>query len=192
MIKGESDKQIERRRNEDILTAQEVCSYLKIPLSTLYGLSKRGVISARKVGKHWRYRAGDVRNYLEGSQKSAAPETVSGSGERRQNERLNCEIPVLLQTVLKRRGQSIHRGTIYNLSAGGLLFVNEYGLMKDAERIQVGDPLKIAFSLPEGPAYPVEAEGRVVHRRVNGSVYLGIKFKNLNAGDHELIEKFVG
>ncbi len=47
-----------------VLTAREVCQYLRIPLSTLYSLSKRGRIKGVKVGKHWRYLQEDVHDFL--------------------------------------------------------------------------------------------------------------------------------
>ena len=47
-----------------VMTAKEVCSYLRIPLSTLYSLTKRGKIKGAKIGKHWRYLDDDVYTYL--------------------------------------------------------------------------------------------------------------------------------
>ena len=43
-----------------ILTIQELSEYLKVPLSTLYGLTQKGKIPAIKVGKHWRYLEKDI------------------------------------------------------------------------------------------------------------------------------------
>lgn len=43
------------RQEEKILTIQEVSEFLKIPVSSLYALTKSGKIPAVKVGKHWRY-----------------------------------------------------------------------------------------------------------------------------------------
>ncbi len=37
------------------MTAKEVSEFLRIPLSTVYGLSQKGAIHGKKVGKHWRY-----------------------------------------------------------------------------------------------------------------------------------------
>ncbi|MBI3313414.1 MAG: helix-turn-helix domain-containing protein [Candidatus Omnitrophica bacterium] len=42
------------------MTVQEVSEYLKIPVSTLYVLSKKRLIPAAKVGKHWRYLESDI------------------------------------------------------------------------------------------------------------------------------------
>ena len=45
-----------------VMTAQEVSEQLRIPLSTVYGLTKRGKIPAIKLGKHWRYLESDIVN----------------------------------------------------------------------------------------------------------------------------------
>lgn len=39
-----------------ILNADEACSWLKIPRSTLYKLCSDGELPATKVGRHWRFR----------------------------------------------------------------------------------------------------------------------------------------
>ncbi len=74
--------------SQSVLTAREVCLYLKIPLSTLYGLSKRGRIKGVKVGKHWRYKADDIHSFL--SHSGTQGET-NGNGMSH-----GCSRPVLL------------------------------------------------------------------------------------------------
>ncbi|MBI3306795.1 MAG: helix-turn-helix domain-containing protein [Candidatus Omnitrophica bacterium] len=43
-----------------IMTIREVSEYLKIPVSTLYSLSKKGIIRGVKLGKCWRYLETDI------------------------------------------------------------------------------------------------------------------------------------
>ena len=52
----------------DILTLEELHSYLKIPKPTLYALAQGGRIPAAKVGKHWRFRRGEVDGWLKAQQ----------------------------------------------------------------------------------------------------------------------------
>ena len=52
----------------DILTVQELHSYLKIPKPTLYALAQNGRIPAAKVGKHWRFRRADIDGWLQAQQ----------------------------------------------------------------------------------------------------------------------------
>lgn len=52
----------------DILTLEELHSYLKIPKPTLYVLAQSGRIPAAKVGKHWRFRQGDIDTWLRAQQ----------------------------------------------------------------------------------------------------------------------------
>ena len=49
----------------DILTLEELSSYLKIPKSTIYKLVREGKIPAQKVGRHWRFRKQAIDRWLE-------------------------------------------------------------------------------------------------------------------------------
>ncbi len=57
----------------DILTVEELRSYLKIPKPTLYALAQNGRIPAAKIGKHWRFRRSDVDEWLKSQQWSPKP-----------------------------------------------------------------------------------------------------------------------
>ncbi len=48
----------------EILTVEELHTYLKIPKPTLYALAQGGRIPAAKVGRHWRFRKTDVDEWL--------------------------------------------------------------------------------------------------------------------------------
>ena len=48
----------------EILTVEELHSYLKIPKPTLYALAQNGRIPAAKIGKHWRFRRIDIDEWL--------------------------------------------------------------------------------------------------------------------------------
>jgi excisionase family DNA binding protein len=41
---------------DEFWTAEEVSTYLRIPLSTIYKLAQDKIIPGFKVGKHWRFR----------------------------------------------------------------------------------------------------------------------------------------
>lgn len=43
-----------------VMTIREVSDYLKIPVATLYALSKKRIIPGVKVGKCWRYLESDI------------------------------------------------------------------------------------------------------------------------------------
>jgi excisionase family DNA binding protein len=47
-----------------ILEAHEVAELFKLRHSTLLDLSRRGIIPAFKVGKHWRYRRRDLEQWM--------------------------------------------------------------------------------------------------------------------------------
>ena len=48
----------------NILTINELSSYLKISKSTLYKLAQKGKIPGQKVGKHWRFRRDIIDQWL--------------------------------------------------------------------------------------------------------------------------------
>ena len=48
----------------DILTVEELHTYLKIPRPTLYTLAQQGRIPAAKVGKHWRFKKSSIDRWL--------------------------------------------------------------------------------------------------------------------------------
>jgi excisionase family DNA binding protein len=49
-----------------ILEAREVAELLKLRHSTVLDLSRRGILPAFKIGKHWRYRRADLELWLAG------------------------------------------------------------------------------------------------------------------------------
>lgn len=44
----------------DILTAQEVAAMLKLPLTRVVALARRGELPAKKLGKEWRFKASEI------------------------------------------------------------------------------------------------------------------------------------
>jgi len=54
----------------EILTAEDVCQYLKIPRSTLYKLSRDKIIPAFRVGKHWRFKKEKIEEWVENQDKT--------------------------------------------------------------------------------------------------------------------------
>lgn len=49
----------------DILTLEELSTYLKIPKSTLYKIVREGRLPCQKVGRHWRFRKVAIDRWLE-------------------------------------------------------------------------------------------------------------------------------
>jgi len=52
-------------RKDQILTIDELSSYLKISKSTLYKLAREGKVPRQKVGRHWRFRKEAIDRWLE-------------------------------------------------------------------------------------------------------------------------------
>jgi len=49
----------------DVLTIEELSTYLKIPKSTLYKLVREGKVPCQKIGRHWRFRKEAIDRWLE-------------------------------------------------------------------------------------------------------------------------------
>ena len=55
---------------DEILTAEEVCKYLRIPRSSLYKLAKEKKIPAFRVGRHWRFKKAKIEEWVERQQEA--------------------------------------------------------------------------------------------------------------------------
>ena len=53
---------MENYTNSDkkVMTVKEVSQFLKIPVSSLYELTRKGIIRGIKIGRHWRYLESDI------------------------------------------------------------------------------------------------------------------------------------
>jgi PTS system nitrogen regulatory IIA component len=51
--------------SNDILTAQEVARYLRIPRTTVYDLAQQRKLPAFKVGRHWRFKRVKLEAWVE-------------------------------------------------------------------------------------------------------------------------------
>ena len=47
-----------------VMTVKEVSEFLRIPLSTIYDLVKRGKLRGAKFGRQWRFLEEDILNHF--------------------------------------------------------------------------------------------------------------------------------
>ncbi len=52
--------------NSEVLTVQEVATYLRIDIRTVYRLAKRGDIPCIKIGRQWRFNRDDIKGLVSG------------------------------------------------------------------------------------------------------------------------------
>lgn len=189
--------------NLRVMTIREVSEYLKIPLSTLYELVKKGKIRGVKIGRHWRFLEEDILHYLRNGchpSDGQHPETNFREMERRQHPRINAESSAKLTVHLSSQSGIGKEGMIRNFSEGGMIFVytesqantEESGTHGPKAKPGVGDPIKISFEVPGKTPRSVELEGRVIHRFTNGKIAVGIKFRNISEEDRGAIRNYVG
>lgn len=60
-----------------VLTAEEMAGWLRIPKSTLYKLCHEGEIPATKIGRHWRFDRQTVETWLR-NRMARSEETTGG------------------------------------------------------------------------------------------------------------------
>lgn len=167
-------------KNPRLLTTKEVSEYLRIPVSSLWSLTRKGKIRGVKVGKHWRYLESEIQAFLAGSNGH------SKISDNRRHCRINCEIPAKLTILLSGKDEFPIEGLIRNLSEGGALLVYEGPLA------EVGDPVKIVFAIEGNHSPKFELFGRVVHKSSNSKAEAGIKFRGISSNDREVIRDYVG
>lgn len=56
---------MQNKRYYDILTLDELSSYLRVSKSTLYKLAREGRIPSHKIGRHWRFRKKTIDKWLD-------------------------------------------------------------------------------------------------------------------------------
>jgi len=57
------------KRNDSVLTIDELSAYLKIAKSTLYKLAQENRLPGQKVGRHWRFRKETIDRWLDENRK---------------------------------------------------------------------------------------------------------------------------
>jgi excisionase family DNA binding protein len=180
----ENEMQNQNAENGEVkvMTAQEVSEYLRIPLSTVYGLTKKGTIKAVKLGKHWRYLKTEIDRYLHGMGR-ATSEMV----ERRERARINCKLPAEISMLLD-KNRTKKMGVIENIGEGGVRFSYLNGNAAARE----GDPVRLVLSYAGGEESRIELQGRVVHSLADQEKRVGVKFRDLSEDAREVIRAYVG
>lgn len=171
---------------EIFLTANEISKCLRIPLNTIYRLTKRGNIKGVKVGKQWRYDKCDFEKCLKGEIDSRNIH-LEKFRERRAYPRMNCNFECKSKVNLQRQELPLSDGYITNISGNGAFLLNTSNL----NQISVEDPINVNFDLVsdvDGTAHNVCAKGRIVRKTYNG---VGLKFRQIDDKYKNLITRFV-
>lgn len=172
---------------KDFLTAKEISKSLRIPLNTIYRLTKRGVIRGVKVGKQWRYNKYDFEKCLAGEFNSRNIH-LERFKERMAYPRMNCNFNCKSKVnILGQKELCLADGYIANISANGAFLINKHNL----SQISIGDPIDIDFDLVsdvDGTTHNIYVKGRVVRKAYDG---VGIKFRHINEKYKNLINQFV-
>lgn len=166
---------------QDLLTVGEIKKILRIPLSTVYYLTKTGAIKSLRIGKHIRYKKGDIEYYLEnGFGKQTLPETTN-SKERREYPRINCAINCRFKVVLPDKESLVLESDIKNISAGGV-FIR----VPRACEVKSDDPVEVEFGIFREN---LVLSGRVVRIQNSG---FAVKYRNITEDIKEKITRYVG
>jgi excisionase family DNA binding protein len=82
------------------LTPSEAATILKISADTIRDYAKRGILPARKIGKHWRFLESDILPCSTSDQKSPAP--TGGSVSRSRVRRSDSQVARIARNVRRR------------------------------------------------------------------------------------------
>lgn len=196
MIKENENKAKQSAKDllgDDILTVKEVSAILKISASSIYELAQQGKIRAVKFGRHWRFLAGDIRDYLLGVKNIAR---VKDPLEKRLHPRIDSEISACLISGLSNSKTVPQNGAIHNLSESGAYFVtaNTGGENpgREAVLLRPGNPAELMFEIQERHGVAMKIKGRVVRVLNHGHAGYGIKFRYLTKEHQEIIREYVG
>ncbi|MCM8775646.1 MAG: helix-turn-helix domain-containing protein [Candidatus Omnitrophica bacterium] len=179
-----------------VMTAKEVSEFFKIPLFSVWDLTRKGKIRGVKIGKHWRYLEEDIRTYLSGSWVRSSH--LARPSQNRIFPRINCDIPARLKVSLSYKSTICKQGMICNLGEGGLLIVHDRRSDPNptydthATDLRIGDPVEVIFEIPDMIPSPLCLKGRVVHQSWNTHAVVGIKFRGLLPEQQEVIRNYVG
>lgn len=175
--------------NIQFLTSKQISKYLCIPLRTIQRLTKDGKLKGIKIGKQWRYKKSDIEGYISfGTDFSKThARKYHEFTERRAYPRINsnliCQYAVNLPPFRITEG----KGIVKDLSAGGVLLINQSNQFK---KMRVNDPIDLDFNLiSKDEAANIKIEARIVRKNNNE---LGIKFRNISNNDRIRIIQYIG
>ena len=172
-----------------VMTIKEVSLYLRIPVWTVYELTRAGKINGKKFGKHWRFLRADIVDYFHGS--TFFPAMPNPVREQRRDPRIN--VTMRAEVVSSLTEEKSIPGIIRNLSAGGVYFMPDEPEKGEPSvlpaRFESGDLIRVVFELPKGR---IKGHGRIVHRAAAENQGYGIKFRDLQDAEKEAIENYVG
>lgn len=173
----------------NFLTAKQVSEYLQMPLRTVQYLSHTGKIKAIKIGNKWKYNKEDIEKYVYfGTDFSKEPSRIYNNFiERRIHPRINTNFRCQYSINLPPFKEINSLGIIQNLSAGGILLINQD---KGINEIDLNDPIDLDFSLIiKDKTLNIKTKGRIV--RKDGNKF-GIKFRDIKEEDRTKIVQYVG
>jgi len=176
-----------KNNNDGLLLANEVSKYLRLPLSTLYRLTKKRILKGIKVGKQWRYSRKDIEKYLSGLKNPIYYDcqTDFDSTERRAFPRLNCNILCSYRVLIPAIKDIHSNGSIRNISGNGILLSTSGDILS---KINIGDPVELKFTL-DLQNNNIKTDARIVRKTIDG---FAMKFRNMSRKHRDSIVRFVG
>lgn len=171
---------------KSFFTAEEISKYFRIPLSTVYCLSKQGRIKGIKIGKHWRYAVSSITEYLStGTDFSTiASRRAEEYIERRDYPRINCYLNCAYRINIPFVKNISCQGIIRNVSVSGSLLSDiDKKILKD---IDMDDPIELNFTPGDKNIITI---GRIVRKTGEG---FAVKFRNINEEYKNVLVGYIG
>lgn len=166
--------------------------YIKVPLSTVYRLSKEAKVKRLNLGKDWKS-SGEGEGYLDLTPAACEPHAASVSfAEKRRFPRIPCVIPSHFKIDIPKLKVYETMGTVRNLSRGGVLIQIREPQPED-QLIEVNDIILVHFDLDflKMKISENEFEGRIVRVELKIKTELGVKFDGLDGETSQALADLV-
>ena len=109
----------------------------------------------------------------------------TGGRERREDDRVPAQLPVAIELPTWQRFQ---RAYTTNISRGGIGFTSEH-------RLDVGQPLALTLTLPDGRTVRAQAEIRYVvpaiGARAASTCWIGARFVGIDVESHRILSEAI-
>jgi excisionase family DNA binding protein len=69
-----------KAQQQEVLSVDELATFLRVPKSTIYALVKQRRIPSQKVGRYWRFRKESIERWLENQPRSTFDNSGGNEG----------------------------------------------------------------------------------------------------------------
>jgi excisionase family DNA binding protein len=168
----------------DLLTAYEVSHYLRIPLNSVYYLTRIRKIPALKVGKHLRYQKSRIESFYSDITSDSLRLKSKVPDEKRKMPRLNTHIEVRVVNLLN---NDTEKAFVFNLSSHGAAIA-----LCEESSLRINDPLSMNFSIERDGHKQIHIETHARVSRLSAEKSGAVIFRHMDTKMKKSISTYIG